>query len=59
MINSGWQKLEKYYSKTDESPVYTAAIILNPMQKEAYINRFWRPLWVDRAKAAVKKLWQE
>jgi hypothetical protein len=59
MINSGWQKLEKYYSKTDESPVYAAAIILNPMQKEAYINRFWRPSWVDGAKAAVKKLWQE
>jgi hypothetical protein len=40
IINSGWQKIKKYYIKTDESPAYTAAIILNLIYKEEYINKF-------------------
>jgi hypothetical protein len=40
IINLKWQKIEKYYFKTNESPIYTAAIILNPLYKEAYINKF-------------------
>ena len=30
MINSGWNKIEKYYTKSDDSPAYAIAIILNP-----------------------------
>ena len=42
MLNSGQVKIEKYYSKSDESPTYTAAIVLNPSRKQQYIDRFWR-----------------
>ena len=40
MVNSGWQKMEKYYSKTDESPAYAAAIILNLTWKVKYIDDY-------------------
>ena len=38
MINLGWAKMEKYYSKTDKSPAYATAVILNPSRKWQYIN---------------------
>jgi hypothetical protein len=28
--NSGWAKLDKYYSLTERSPVYIAALVLSP-----------------------------
>jgi hypothetical protein len=59
MVNSGWKKMEKYYSKSDDTPVYAAAIILNPMRKWQYIDRFWRQSWRQPAKAMVKRLWEE
>jgi hypothetical protein len=59
MVNSGWQKMEKYYSKTDESPAYAAAIILHPTRKIECIDQFWRPSWHEKAKNAVRKLWED
>jgi hypothetical protein len=59
MVNSGWQKMEKYYSKTDESPAYAASVILNPTQKVKYMDNYWRSSWAESAKEAVRKLWQE
>ena len=38
IFNSGWAKMEKYYNMTNESPVYVAAIILNPNAKWKYIK---------------------
>jgi hypothetical protein len=29
-INLRWKKLNKYYTLTDESPVYVAAVVLHP-----------------------------
>jgi hypothetical protein len=40
MVNLGWQKIEKYYSKTNKSPAYVAAIILNPTRKVKYIDDY-------------------
>jgi hypothetical protein len=59
MVNSGWQKMDKYYSKTDESPAYPAAIILNPVRKEKYMDKYWKSSWAESAKDAVRKLWQD
>ena len=59
MVNSGWAKMEKYYGKSDESPAYAAAVVLNPSRKWQYIDRFWRQSWKQPAKEAVKRLWEE
>ncbi|OAF59469.1 Phospholipase C [Pseudogymnoascus destructans] len=59
MVNSGWQKMDKYYSKSDESPAYAAALLLNPARKWHYIEQFWRPTWQEKVKKSIKKLWEE
>ena len=51
--------MEKYYSKTDESPAYTAIIILNLIRKVKYIDDYQRSSQAEGAKEAVRKLQQE
>lgn len=38
MINLGWQKIDKYYGKSDEFLAYAAALLLNPACKWLYIE---------------------
>jgi len=37
-INSAWSKLNKYYTKTSESPAYISALVLHPAFKWEYIE---------------------
>jgi hypothetical protein len=39
MFNSGWSKLDKYYQMTEDTPIYVAALVLNPRYKWQYINK--------------------
>ena len=32
-VNSTWSKLDKYYTKTSESPVYITTLVLDPSIK--------------------------
>ena len=59
MVNLGWQKIEKYYSKTNKSPAYVAAIILNPTRKVKYIDDYQRSSQAKSVKEIVRKLQQE
>lgn len=43
--NSSWAKLDKYYSLTDRSPVYIAALVLSPQRKWDYIANNWPADW--------------
>ena len=58
-IKHGWSKLESYYRKLDESPVYAASILLHPEHKSQFLKRHWkgRPDWITQAEEAVKTLW--
>jgi hypothetical protein len=56
--NSGWAKLEKYYSLTDRSPVYIAALVLCPQWKWEYIDGNWPAEWVPMAKVQMQEFWQ-
>lgn len=58
MFNSGWKKMEKYYTLTDDSPAYLAAIVLNPNFKWQYIQAHWKNAWVPRAKTMMDEFWQ-
>jgi hypothetical protein len=40
-IDSCWAKLRKYYQLLDQSPVYAAAVILNPEHKWDYFKKSW------------------
>jgi hypothetical protein len=57
-INSGWSKLDKYYSLTSDSPVSTAALVLNPAFKWEYIGKTWPRDWIPQAREAVPSLWK-
>jgi hypothetical protein len=58
-INNCWAKLRKYYRLMDQSPVYAAAIVLNPEHKLDYFKTNWEgyPEWIAQAEESVEDLW--
>jgi hypothetical protein len=56
-ISLAWQKLDGYYSNTDQSPVYVAAVVLRPGLKWKWLEKAWRGRagWISRACVEVKK----
>lgn len=59
MFNSGWSKLDKYYQLTEDTPIYIAALVLNPRHKWSYIQRNWEERsWVVNAKKMMADLWE-
>jgi hypothetical protein len=55
-VNSAWSKLDKYYTKTNESTAYIAALVLDPCMKWEYISLTWQPEWIMDVKASVIQL---
>jgi hypothetical protein len=60
-INLAWQKLNEYYERLDDTPVYTAALVLHPRYNRAWIQRHWndRTDWIKNANVVLLKLWQQ
>ncbi|KID59208.1 Ribonuclease H-like protein, partial [Metarhizium hybridum] len=61
MMETAWAKLADYYELTEDSPVYSAATVLNPSLKWAYMERTWEDKleWIEKAKERVGQLWRE
>ncbi|KAM4062409.1 transposase-like protein [Hirsutella rhossiliensis] len=61
MMETTWAKLADYYELTEDSPVYSAATVLNPSLKWTYMEKTWddKNEWIERAKARVGELWRE
>ena len=57
-IDMGWFLLDKYYHKTDEAPIYAAALLLDPMNRAAYLWQNWPNSWVEPAIASASKLFK-
>lgn len=55
--NSGWAKLDKYYSLTDRSPVYIAALVLSPQWKWDYIDNNWPSDWREACRKPMLDFW--
>ncbi|KAJ0118548.1 Uncharacterized protein HZ326_31859 [Fusarium oxysporum f. sp. albedinis] len=57
-INNGWKKLNEYYDKLGESPLFAAAIILHPRFGISWLEATWvseeQRAWVRDAKVGVK-----
>ncbi|KAF1736197.1 hypothetical protein CRV24_005135 [Beauveria bassiana] len=49
--------LNKYYALSDQTPVYAAALLLDPSKRRKYIERNWRVSWRAPAIAAAQKIW--
>jgi hypothetical protein len=56
---TAWYAFDKYYSKTDETSVYAAAMILHPSRRKQYIKQNWDKKYHKLSFDAVKELWLE
>ncbi|KAI8397463.1 hypothetical protein FOFC_20735 [Fusarium oxysporum] len=58
-INLCWKKLDKYYSRLDETPVYYAAIALHPAYRWGYFEDVWadRLDWIQTANQVKRTKW--
>jgi hypothetical protein len=60
-INSAWAKLNKYYTKLDETPIYYAATVLHPGIQWAFLTKAYggKEDWLRTARQLVQTLWDE
>ncbi|OBS17406.1 hypothetical protein FPOA_12058 [Fusarium poae] len=58
-INMCWFILDKYYTMTEDVPVYAAALLLDPSKRKSYIEECWPEEWHECAFAAARCLWKE
>ena len=62
-LDNCWGKLDEYYTMLDETPVYTAAIVLHPGHGWGYLEEKWtsekQKEWLNSAKTSVKALWKD
>jgi hypothetical protein len=58
-IEMGSFIMNKYYSKTDESPVYAAALLLDPSRRAAYLKKNWQSDWYETALVSARTIWEE
>ena len=57
--NAGWAKLNKYYTLTERSAAFIAAIVMCPQFKWQYISDMqWPEDWIETARSAVQKMWE-
>ncbi|KAI7151945.1 hypothetical protein KC331_g3353 [Hortaea werneckii] len=57
-INLGWQKLDEYYARLDQSPIFCAAVVLHPRQKWRWFEKHWagHKEWIDQAKVGIDRV---
>ncbi|OBS16901.1 hypothetical protein FPOA_12540 [Fusarium poae] len=58
-IEMGWFVLNKYYTMSEEAPVYVAALLLDPRCRKAYLDKNWKSAWINPAIAGVRQVWEE
>ncbi|KAG7418777.1 hypothetical protein Forpe1208_v003603 [Fusarium oxysporum f. sp. rapae] len=58
-IHIGWFMLDKYYFKTDETPVYSAALLLHPSKQLKYLRQNWHEDWHDSAINKARQIWAQ
>ncbi|KJZ70117.1 hypothetical protein HIM_10487 [Hirsutella minnesotensis 3608] len=59
-IMTSWYKFDDYYRRTDDSPVYAAAILLHPSLRRAHLEKAWedQSQYIRPAIESVRKLWE-
>lgn len=58
-IEMGWYLLDKYYQKTDEAPIYAAALLLDPRRRAAYLKQNWPSSWYYPALEQANKIFSD
>lgn len=58
-IDMGWFVLNKYYTMSDDVPVYAAALLLDPTKRAAYLKKNWPDEWHESAIGAAREIWEK
>ncbi|EXU95447.1 reverse transcriptase domain protein [Metarhizium robertsii] len=58
-IDQSGPKLDEYYNRLDETPIYYTSLALHPAYRWGYFETVWsgRPEWISRAKDMVQLVW--
>ncbi|KAG7403453.1 Acyl-coenzyme A thioesterase 8 [Fusarium oxysporum f. sp. rapae] len=58
-INLAWGKLDEYYQRLDDTPIYYTAMALHPAYRWDWFDETWahKPSWVEKAKEMVADVW--
>jgi hypothetical protein len=58
-INLAWDKLDEYYQRLDETPIYYTAMALHPAYRWDWFDETWahKPSWIEKAKETVADVW--
>lgn len=58
-VDFGHLKMRSYYSRTDLTPAYRAAVVLHPALKFEYFEEKWaeNKAWIEDCKTTVKAYW--
>ena len=60
---NAWDKLTKYYNKTDECHlIYAAATLFNPKQRKAFFDKHWKTKeseqWKEEMISRIRQEWE-
>ncbi|RYP17077.1 hypothetical protein DL767_010079 [Monosporascus sp. MG133] len=60
-LNLAWLKLNEYYTKLEETPIYVTALALHPAYRWQWFERNWadHPEWIQHARDQVEDVWLE
>ncbi|RYP07091.1 hypothetical protein DL764_002723 [Monosporascus ibericus] len=60
-LNLAWLKLNEYYTKLQETPIYVTALALHPAYRWRWFERNWanHPEWIQHARDQVEGVWLE
>ncbi|RYP04132.1 hypothetical protein DL765_010295 [Monosporascus sp. GIB2] len=60
-LNLAWLKLNEYYTKLEETPIYVTALALHPAYRWRWFERNWadHPEWIQHARDQVEDVWLE
>ncbi|KZL65186.1 hat family dimerization domain protein [Colletotrichum incanum] len=58
-IEMGWFILDKYYALVESTPVYAAAMLLDPSKRKHYLLQNWPGEWHQKTIDAADSIWQK
>jgi hypothetical protein len=58
-IDMGWFVLDKYYTMSEESPIYATALLLDPSKRARYLEIHWKEEWAETAITRARTIWDE
>jgi hypothetical protein len=56
-VLTAWFAFDKYYTALDETGAYSAALLLHPRHRKAYLTSAWQSKWITAGVGRARDLW--